>query len=383
MRYLSTRVTQDLRRKMVFVGGPRQCGKTTMAKALLAKLAPRDGLYLSWDSERGQRRLLAQEWLASDRLIVMDELHKFDHWKNWIKGVFDEKPSGQQILVTGSARLDVYRRGGDSLLGRYHYWRLHPFCLGELPEGMTLVEGTKRLLTLGGFPEPFLENDAAFARRWRRERVERVLSDDVRDLESLRNLSTLRLFVAALRQRVGSLIVMANLAQDLQVSAKTLVHWLDVLERMYLIFVVRPYVRNLPRAVQKPPKVYFYDNMDVLGDARARFENLVATHLLKRLQFYEDSTGYAFELCYVRDKEGREVDFVIVKDGVAHALVEAKWSETDVSRSLRYYHERLAPAKAIQVVCTLPRSFDSQGVHVRNPGDTFTKVFPLADPPAA
>jgi predicted AAA+ superfamily ATPase len=349
-----------------------------MAKALLEPPPKGHDLYLNWDDELDQQVLLKRQWRDLDQLIVMDEVHKFSRWKNWLKGVFDTKPKGQRILVTGSARLDIYRRGGDSMLGRYHYWRLHPFCLDELPAGMSCKEGLRRLLEVGPFPEPFMENDPEFTRRWRRERFDRILRDDLRDLENLRNLSALRQFVEALRRRVGSPIVFANLSRELQVTPKTLVHWLEVLERMYLVFVVWPYTTKIPRAVQKPPKVYFYDTMDVIGDIGARFENLVATHLLKRIQFYEDRSGYCFELRYLRDKEQREVDFVLTRDDDIQALVEAKWAATDVDRSLRYYHERLGPKyKSMQVVGSLLQGFDTKGISVQTPQEAFTQTLPL------
>ncbi len=350
-RYLESLVERDLQRKMVLLGGPRQVGKTTAAKSILDRLG---GRYFNWDFDEDRRDILAKSWSDDAPLVVFDELHKFPRWKNWLKGLYDTRDrragGAQRYLVTGSARLDVYRRGGDSLLGRYHYWRLHPFTLDELPPKVTPKEAFRRLLTVGGFPEPFLDGDEREARRWRRERFDRVLRDDVRDLEPLRDIHTLALFVDALRARVGSLVVLSNIAQDLQVAPKTLAHWLDVLERMYLLFVVRPYTRRLPRAIKKPPKVYFFDNMDVLGDDGARFENLVATHLLKRAHLLEDRDGHRCELKYVRDKEGREVDFVVVKDGVVTELIEAKLSDTDVAPSLRYYAERLRPTRALQVV---------------------------------
>ncbi|MGD2127502.1 MAG: hypothetical protein PVG99_15595 [Desulfobacteraceae bacterium] len=189
------------------------------------------------------------------------------------------------FLVTGSARLDVYRRGGDSLLGRYHYWRLHPFTLDECPAVIKPDEAYRRLMTVGGFPEQFLDGDEREARRWRRERFDRVLRGDIRDLGSIRNIQLLGLFLDSLRHGVGGMITFSNLAEDIQISPKTAKAWLELLERMYLVFTVRPYTRSLPRAVQKPPKVYFFDNADVIGDEGARFENFVATHLLKRTHF--------------------------------------------------------------------------------------------------
>ena len=375
-RYLDQDILADLKKKMVFLGGPRQCGKTTVAQQILKNFPyTRDhqGLYLNWDTDEERRRILKKEWGISDSLIVFDELHKFPRWKNWIKGVYDKEHAYHSFFVTGSARLDVYRRGGDSLMGRYHYWRLHPFTLSEIPKGIPPQEAFQRLMTVGGFPEPFLDNNETEARRWRKERFDRVLKDDIRDLESLRDISTLSLFVDALRTRVGGLVVLNNIAEELQVSPKTLKHWLEVLEKMYLVFSVRPLTKNIPRAVQKPPKVYFFDNGDVLGDEGARFENLVATSLLKRIHYLEDKEGYRYELCYIRDKEKREVDFVILKEGKIEELVEVKYSETDVVQSLQYYAEKLNPKQARQIVATLKNPYAKGRLRVEGPFDSLIK----------
>jgi len=365
MRYLLPYVLQDLKSKMVFVGGPRQVGKTTMAKDLLAQIPT--GRYFNWDFDDDRQDILKKRWTAENTLLVFDELHKFPRWKNWIKGLYDVSRSKHSFLVTGSARLDLYRRGGDSLLGRYHYWRLHPFSLDEPPEGLTPKEVFQRLMTVGGFPEPFLDNDERSARRWRRERFDRVLREDIRDLSSIRNIQLLSLFLDLLRQRVGGLITLSNLAADLQISPKTAGAWLEVLERMYLVFTVRPFTRSLPRAVLKPPKVYFFDTGDPLVDEGERFENLVAASLLKKLQFLEDRDGYRFELRYLRDKEGREVDFVILKENRIEELIEVKWADENISKSLLYYAERLRPPKATQLVARLKRPYDQGKIQVRDP----------------
>ncbi|NBW81988.1 DUF4143 domain-containing protein [bacterium] len=249
-------------------------------------------------------------------------------------------------------------------MGRYHLWRLHPMGLDELPRGMSEREALKRLMTIGGFPEPFLSGDVLEARRWRRERLQKVIRDDVRDLESIRNIATLELFVGALRNRVGGLVVLGNLAADLQVAQKTLKSWLEVLERMYIVFTVYPYSTGIPRALQKPPKVFFYDTGDVDDDNGSRFENLVATHLLKRYQFLEDRDGFEYKLYYLRDKEKREVDFLFTKDNKPHLLVEAKWDSDEINPSLRYFANKLKPKHVVQVVGLLKRPFASEGVQV-------------------
>ena len=158
MRYIAPYILQDLTKKMVFVGGPRQVGKTTLAQAILSSNYP-SGRYLNWDYDEDRQDILRKQWSADQKLLVFDELHKFPLWKNWIKGIYDVSHESHSFLITGSARLDVYRRGGDSLMGRYHYWRLHPFTLDEVPQGISQKEAYQRLMTVGGFPEPFLDGD--------------------------------------------------------------------------------------------------------------------------------------------------------------------------------------------------------------------------------
>lgn len=372
MRYITPYILEDLNKKMVFVGGPRQVGKTTLARAVLSENFP-EGRYLNWDYDEDRQDILKKRWSTENNLLVFDELHKFPRWKAWIKGIYDVSHEKHSFLITGSARLDVYRRGGDSLMGRYHYWRLHPFTLDEIPNGISPEDAFKRLLTVGGFPEPFLDGNERNARRWRRERFDRVLREDVRDLEQIRNIQLLGMFLDMLRYRVGGLITISNMASDLQVSPKTAKSWLEVLERMYLVFAVRPYTKSLPRAVLKPPKVYFFDNGDVLGDEGARFENLVAASLLKRLHFLEDRDGYRYELRYIRDKEGREVDFAIIKEGRLIELIEAKHSDENLSKHLLYYAKRLKPKKATQIVAKIKRPYDKGRIKVVDPITYFRK----------
>ena len=377
MRYLEEKIIKDLKKKMVWVGGPRQVGKTTMAMSILKhyqKSLKKQGRYLNWDFLNDRKDILSLKWDDDDKLLIFDEIHKYKRWKNYLKGLYDKLKHQHNFLVTGSARLNVFKKGGDSLLGRYHYWRLHPFSLFEVPKKLSKKECFKRLMTVGGFPEPFLDNDLNEARRWRRERFERILKDDIRDLELIRDIQSLELFVDALRRRVGSPIVLSNLAEDLQITQKTLNKWLLALEKMYVIFIVRPYSKNIPRAIQKPPKIYFFDNADVIGDEGAIFENFVATHLLKRIQFYEDTMGYRYELKYIRDKEKREVDFAVFKDRELESLIEVKCSDEKISRHLQYYSEKLNPRSSLQIVSNLKRSFSVQKLRVISPFQAFEKL---------
>lgn len=369
-RYCYDYILNDLKKKMVFIGGPRQVGKTDLSRKLGLNEYTRSE-YFNWDSDEDRQAIMKKHWKSDSELVIFDEIHKYPRWKQWIKGVYDVKPVNQEYIVTGSARLDVYRRGGDSLMGRYHYWRLHPLTIDELPVGLDRNEGFSRLLSIGGFPEPFLMNDEREARRWRRERFDRILKEDVRDLENVRNIQLLTLYVDALRERVGGLITLSNLAEDLQISPKTSKSWLQLIEKMYIAFSVYPYTKNVPRSISKPPKVYFYDNGDVLNDGGARLENLVATTLLKRLHFIEDYHGHRCSLYYIRDKEGREVDFVTVINNEVVDLIEVKTTDSGISSSLKYYANKLKPKQAVQLVANLTRSYDKDNIRVLSPVEFF------------
>jgi predicted AAA+ superfamily ATPase len=371
-RYLFRYILDDLKEKMVWLGGARQVGKTTLSKQL-ATQQYRQFEYLNWDSDRDRQAILKEHWQSSSELIIFDELHKYPHWKQWIKGLYDTKLESQQFFLTDSVRMDVHKKGGDSLVGRYHYWRLHPLTLDELPSDIEKNDVVDRLLELGGFPEPFIHGDIRKAKRWRKERFQRVLLEDIRELESIRELPLLDLLISALRERVGSMLVISNLAQDLKVTHKTCTRWLTILESMYLVFPVYPLTKNIPRAIQKPAKVYFYDNGDVVNSNGARFENLVATHLLKRLQFREDYEGSLTSLHYIRDRDGREVDFVTIVDGEVYELIEVKLSEDKISSALRYYKEKLNPKYTVQIVKSLKKIYDHDGIRVTTPEDYFSE----------
>jgi uncharacterized protein len=385
-RYCDNYIIDDLKKKMVFLGGPRQVGKTTLSKMLCSSDVNKC-LYFNWDVTEDRRAILAKQWLPNTSLIIFDELHKYPRWKQWIKGVYDTKKPEQQYLVTGSARLDVYKRDGDSLMGRYHYWRLHPFTIDEIPKNISVFEAYQRLLEHGGFPEPFLANDIRESRRWRRERFDRILHEDVRDLENIKNIQTLSLFSDALRSRVGSLITLANLAQDLEISPKTCKAWLAIIEKMYIVFAIYPLLNNIPRSILKPPKVYFFDNADVVGAGSdktnsdgAKLENLVATTLLKRLHFMEDYYGYRCALHYIRDKDGREIDFVVVIENKIEYLIEVKLTDDNISSSLKYYAEKLKPfnekLRAVQLVGNLKITYEKNNILVTDPITFFTKINP-------
>ncbi len=361
-RYLKPYLLEDLKRKMVFVTGPRQCGKTTLVKAIAQDFSA--STYLNYDSEKDKKTILKQEWDSNADLIVFDEIHKYARWKNYIKGIYDTTHDRHKFIVTGSARLDIYKRGQDSMLGRYHGWRLHPFCLAENPLSLKGRDALDRFLKRGGFPEPFLDDRETAAQRWKSEHIKLILREDVRDLTKIRESSLLDLFISSLRERVGTPIVISNIAGDIEIAPKTGKIWLGVLEQLYLCIVVKPYATGIDRGLVVPPKVYFYNNAEVEGDLGAKFENLVATHLLKRAHFLEDSTGHRYEVRYIRDKEKREVDFLILKERKPLALIECKWADTSLSSSLLYYAKKLKIPKAYQLVGDFDKTLQKDGISV-------------------
>jgi len=355
-------VANDLEQKMVFLSGPRQVGKTTLAKSLVDRWPSL--YYLNFDSADDRRIVLKRRWDRQAPLVVFDEIHKWSGWKRMLKGVYDTEGIPPRILVTGSARLDLYRKGGDSLAGRYFLHRLLPLSVAELKGAMDPVEALDQLMALGGFPEPFLRGTETRARRWRKLYLERLLREDVRDISDIADIHSLSLLVELLRERVGSPLSFASLARVLQVSPHTVRRWLEVLESIYLVFRVTPYHRNIARAVTKEPKVYFYDAGLVRGDPGAVLENVVAVCLLKAVRFREDTLGEDVRLHYLRDREKREVDFVLAVDGLANELIEVKRSDAGVTRGLNYFHQRLPEIPAVQLVARLPRPLSAGTIRV-------------------
>ncbi|MBM3267734.1 MAG: ATP-binding protein [Candidatus Sericytochromatia bacterium] len=333
---------------MAFIGGPRQVGKTTLAVSFLGSAADeRHPGYLNWDDPRARPRIRAAELPPGEPLLVFDEVHKYARWRNLIKGLWDTERSHRKFVVTGSARLDYYRKGGDSLAGRYRYFRLHPFSLGELERAGQPAD-LEALLRFGGFPEPLFAGSETEHRLWQRERLSRVVREDLRDLERVKEISLVEELVDLLPDRVGAPLSIANLRQDLEVDHKTAARWLQILENLYVCFRISPFGVPRIRAVKKEQKLYLWD-WSAVGDPGARFENLVAAQLLKYCHFEEDTRGHTMELRFLRDTAGREVDFVVLSDGHPLFAVECKTGSRDVSPAVRYFAERTGIPSFYQV----------------------------------
>lgn len=364
-RYLVPHIIKDLKDKMVFIGGARQVGKTSLAKYIAGNYF-KSYDYLNWDSRDDRKKIIQSRFKGDAGIVLFDEIHKYKDWKNYLKGQFDKHKGDFNILVTGSARLDVYRRGGDSLMGRYYYYRLHPFSLAEFLEKENAIVPFKEIaflesskvtrealgvtLKFGGFPEPLLKQSEKELRRWHNQRVERLVKEDIRDLENIRNLSLLQILVDVLPGKVGSLLSLNSLREDLSVAHKTVSNWVDVLERFYYHFRIYPFHHKKIKSLKKEPKLYMWDWSEVPDNSGARLENIVASHLLKMCHFLNDVDGYKTDLHFLRDTEGREVDFLVTENGKPWLAVEVKSGSKEISKNLTYFGNRLEIPFLYQVV---------------------------------
>ncbi|RLD10632.1 ATP-binding protein [candidate division KSB1 bacterium] len=363
-RYLTIPIAEDLREKMVFVSGARQVGKTTLARKLLPRFFP-NFAYFNWDWREDRRKIFKLELPGDAELLVFDEIHKYSGWKNLIKGLYDKHKERYKILVTGSARLDLFRKAGDSLLGRYHFYTLHPFSLAELigrhntfkifeelpipsenfPDEFAALE------QFGGFPEVLLKQDERALRRWHLERLDRLFREDIRDLVAIRDLGNMQILSDLLPERVGSLLSVNALREDLEVSHKAVRSWLDTLEMFYYHFRIYPFhVKNV-RSFKKTPKLYLTDWSEV-ERPEARFENLLAVHFMKFVSFLRENQGYDANVHFLRTSDGKEVDFLISVNNKPWFCVEVKLSDTQPAPALSYFRQRLQIPFCYQVVRT-------------------------------
>lgn len=352
-------------RQMVFVSGPRQVGKTTMCEAVAST-------YLSWDDEDVRRaiqsgqRVVADKYALnvaaeSEKILVYDEIHKYSKWKQFLKGFYDLYGKDLRIVATGSAKMDVYKKGGDSMMGRYFPYRMHPLSVAELLDvsipDERIVRSPKMLpddewtalVRFGGFPDPFVNRDIRFSRRWNSLRFEQLLKTDMRDLTRISELDQLSALAEILSNRSGEQLVYKNIGCDLGVDEKTAKNWVKTLKYLYLGFEVRPWFRNIENSIRKMPKWYLRDWANIQDEGK-RAETFIACHLLKAVEGWTDLGYGEFSIGYLRDKSRREVDFVVTRDGIPWFLVEVKKSDTSLSEALGFFQKRTGAAHAFQVV---------------------------------
>lgn len=350
--------------KIAFINGPRQVGKTTMAESLLKEIA-QSSHYHNWDDEdfrklwiKGPKEYLNH--LKPGSTVVFDEIHKDRNWKSKLKGLYDIYKNDLKFIVTGSARLDFYRKSGDSLQGRYFPYRMHPFSVGEVDkvkappliewaENLTRSISWKDLLQYGGFPEPLFSQNSEKVRRWQRLYRERMIKEDLRDLQEVRDVRIIESLALLLQERVAAQLSYESLRQDLSTSFESIKRWIDLLEALYFCYRIKPYSKNIKQSLKKEPKLFLYD-WSLVKNEGARFENMMAGHLLKSCHAWTDCAMGEFDLFYIRDKQKREVDFLITKNGKPYALIEVKSNQSTPTSALLHYQKVLKPEFCIQVV---------------------------------
>ena len=392
--------------RMAFVTGPRQCGKTTLAKMMQEDRGSQD-LYRNWDDLSFRKELAMDPYGFMDAyrpshrkrpLAVLDEIHKFPRWKVYLKGLWDTRKDRADILITGSGRLDIYQRGGDSLLGRYHQYRLHPLSLSEIlgrkfsPERDTFhrimghimkaadaprreaQEAFASLLRFGGFPEQFLAQNPRRHRLWLREKRELLTREDMRDLTRIQMLSSVEQMVELLVPRTGSLLSLNNLRQELGVTLDSVRLWMAQLERLYYCYRISPYAGKLTRSLRRQPKLYLHDWSEISEEGK-RFENMMASALLRWRDFAQDWGQDKLDVHFIRDKEKREVDFLLTLNEKPKLLVEVKTSDLQPSAALHYFADKLGGIEKLLVVANARKPGVAAGVRVL-PAAVFLSAIP-------
>lgn len=361
-------------RQMVFLMGPRQVGKTTVSLESASKWAKH--LYFNWDNS-GERLLFLegaeaiaaqaglQELTEENPVLIFDEIHKYGKWKNFLKGFFDKYEKVTKIIVTGSARLNVYKRGGDSLMGRYFYYRVHPFSVAEIVSPIVIEDEIRKtplpisdedweaLIAYGGFPEPFVQRSKKFSNRWQAIRKDQLFREDIRDGTKIQELAQMELLAELLRNQAAQSMDYQSLAKKVGVSNDTVRRWLEVLKSFYYCFSIKPWSKNVTRSLIKEPKYYLWD-WALIEDEGQRHENLIASHLLKAVHFWTDRGLGDFDLYYLRTKDKVEVDFLVTKNKKPWFLVEVKTKQTGLSPALYRFQEETGAPHAFQVTFNLP-----------------------------
>lgn len=373
-RFLLPYLEKYLHKKILIISGPRQCGKTTLAKMISA-----DHDYINFDNTKDRIVLEEQSWDRKKQYIIFDEIHKKKNWKSWLKGVFDSEGIPPGLLVTGSAKLDISKKAGDSMAGRFFSFRLSPLSLKELCQNASKQKANivmEKLLLYSGFPEPYLETNQTFYNLWEKTHINTIIRQDLIDLESPRHITKIETLIELLKESVGNPVSSAYLAKKLEgCTPKTVQNWLEWLEKLYIVFKVSPYSKNVSRSLKKMPKYYFHNWVLVKHNKGLLFENFIACALLKENQLREDTKGEKRELYYLRNKNKQEVDFLLTKNKKVIALIEAKWSDDSLHPHFKAFSNYFSKVPQIQLVKELKREKTfSHGAEIRKASHWLSKM---------
>jgi uncharacterized protein len=347
-----------LKNRMLFLSGPRQVGKTTL---VASTICTKDAGYFSWDSRKV--RLAYQkdpDFFASaeSAWICFDEIHKRPKWKDILKGAYDDYKDRYKFVITGSARLETFKKSGDSLVGRYFHTHLFPLNLPDLRKNNFQLPGNAvelaelasssadmheldDLMTLGGFPEPFFSGSEDFWKRWSMNHNDLIVQEDMKDLTRVIEIDKIEALLEMLKPSIGNTISLRHLAEDLETTHGSIHRWLQILNKVHLIFPIPPYTKNVRRTYKQAKKWYFMDWR--FADSN-RFENLVASSLFRAAALYADRFGDPVDLRFVRTHDQTEVDFLLIRNGKPWLLVEAKEGVPETTRGVyRFTNELRVP----------------------------------------
>lgn len=365
--------------QMIFLSGPRQVGKTTISKQLQDYFD--ESVYLNWDVIKDREKILSGQDFIEDifpthvlrdrkPLVIFDEIHKYKNWKNYLKGFYDTYKDDYHILVTGSAHLDIYQSGGDSLMGRYFCYTVFPLTLGEtlapfraLRNGISLKfiddpilnaeDVLTQLFNFGGYPEPYLKKDTQFLNMWQSARSKQLIFEDIQTLTHIHDVYLIDVLSELMKNQTGQLLNRTSFAKKIKVTTQTVSRWIETLERFYFCFSISPWHKNVTRSLIKEPKIYLWD-WSLIEDEGARFENLVALHLKKFVHFYKERGIEKFDLYYLRDIDQKEVDFIITKNQVPYIMIEVKLSDKKITPHMLHFQKQLNAPYNIQLVYNMP-----------------------------
>lgn len=360
-------------RQMIFLMGPRQVGKTTVSLEAATEWPVL--FYFNWDNAAEKilfiegpdaiaKQAGLEELVAENPILIFDEIHKFGKWKNFLKGFFDSYEKKTRIIVTGSARLNIYKKGGDSLMGRYFYYRIHPLSVAEIATPHLIEEEIRSpapisdndwsaLITYGGFPEPFIQRSKEFSRRLHIMRKDQLFREDIRDGTRIQELAQLEMLAELLRHQAAQSMDYQSLAKKIGVSIDTIRRWLEVLKSFYYCFSLQPWSKNISRSLIKEPKLYLWD-WSLIEDEGHAHENMVASHLLKAVDFWNDRGLGEYGLYYLRTKDKIETDFAVTKNGKPWFLVEVKTKAKGISPALHHFQKETGAPHAFQAAFDLP-----------------------------